>query len=94
MNIVINTENIMFFAIHCIEELGEDKSHDKMMSAYLKSYGYKSFLSTLIQKGIVFKLFHSKKFRFRGSFYVDTSVLVWMEGVPVTIKLHFQIYLA
>ena len=33
-----------------------------------------------------------KKFRFRGSFYADTSVLVWTEGVSVTIKLPFQIY--
>ena len=33
-----------------------------------------------------------KKFRFRVSFYADTSVLVWTEGVSVTIKLPFQIY--
>ena len=49
-----------------------------------------------MQKSFVFKLFHSgkrfQKFRFRGSFYADTSVLVWMEAVSVTIKLPFQIY--
>ena len=33
-----------------------------------------------------------KKFRFRGSFYADTSVVVLTEGLTVTIKLSFQIY--
>ena len=67
-----------------------------MTSAYSKSCGYKGSPSILIQKvsfskcstlGSVFK-----KLRFRGSFYADTSVLVWTEGVSVTIKLRFQIY--
>ena len=37
----------------------EDKLHDKMTSAYSKCCGTKSSPSTLIQKSIVFKLFHS-----------------------------------
>ena len=54
MNVVNNTENIIFFAM--------------------------------------LKYLDFKKFRFRGSFYADTNVLVWTEGLTITKKLRFQIY--
>ena len=31
-------------------------------------------------------------FHFCGSFYVDMYVVMWTEGLTVTIKWHFQIY--
>ena len=55
-----------------------------------------SNLSTLIQKSCVFKLFHTREriqnVLFCRSFYVDLCVVVWMEGLTITIKLYFQIY--
>ena len=55
MIIVNNTENIMHALSHVEALAWEDKSHDKMTSAYSKSCGYKKFS------------FHSntKKFRFQ-----------------------------
>ena len=53
----------------------------------------KSFPSTLIQKSIVFKLFHpGERFQKVPFSWIFLSVLVWTEGVSVTIKLRFQIY--
>ena len=71
-----------------------------MTSAYSKSCGYKKFsVHTSAKKSIVFKLFHSgkrfQKFRFRGSFYADTSVLDPVHTTPFsnengTVMLRFQ----
>ena len=70
-----------------------------MTSAYSKSCGFKKFSVHTNTKKVSFSNCSTlesvfKKFRFRGSFYADTSVLVWTEGVSVTvtIKLRFQIY--
>ena len=72
----------------------EDKLHDKMTSAYSKSCGYKKFPSTLIQKSIVYQLFHSGgRFQKVPFSWIFLCVLVWTEAVSVTIKLRFQIYL-
>ena len=63
----------------------EEKSHDKRRQRIRKVADTKSSPSTLIQKSFVFKLSTLesvfKKFRFRGSFYADTSVVVWTEGL-------------
>ena len=53
----------------------------------------KSSPSTLIQKSIVFKLFHSgERFQKDPFSWIFLCVLVWTEAVSVTIKLRFQIY--
>ena len=67
----------------------EDKLHDKMTSVA----DTKSSPSTLIQKSIVFKLFHSgERFQKVPFSWIFLCVLVWTEAVSVTIKLCFQIY--
>ena len=49
--------------------------------------------STLIQRSIVFKLFHSgERFQKVPFSWIFLCVLVWTEAVSVTIKLRFQIY--
>ena len=62
-----------------------------MMSAYSKSCGYKKISVHTNTKKVSFSNYStlesvSKKFRFLGSFYAHTSVLVWTEGL--TIKAH------
>ena len=53
----------------------------------------KSSPSTLIQKSIVFKRFHSgERFQKVPFLWIFLCILVWTEAVSVTIKLHFQIY--
>ena len=53
----------------------------------------KSSPSTLIQKSIVFKLFHSgERFQKVPLSWIFLCILVWTEAVSVTIKLRFQIY--
>ena len=53
----------------------------------------KSSPSTLMQKSIVFKLFHSgERFQKVPFSWIFLCVLVWTEAVSVTIKLRFQIY--
>ena len=93
-NIVKNTENIIFFAM--LKYL-EDKLHDKMTSAYSKSCGYKKFSVHTNTKKYRFQIVPLWKAFSKGSvfvdfFYADINVLVWTEGVSVTIKLRFQIY--
>ena len=71
----------------------EDKLHDKMTSAYSKSCGYKKFSVHTNTKSIVFKLFHSgERFQKVPFSWIFLCVLVWTEGVSVTIKLRFQIH--
>ena len=71
----------------------EDKLHDKMCQRIRKVADTKSSPSTLIQKSIVFKLFHSgERFQKVPFSWIFLCVLVWTEGVSVTIKLRFQIY--
>ena len=53
----------------------------------------KSSPSTLIQKSIVFKLFHSgERFQEVPFSWIFLCVLMWTEAVSVTIKLPFQVY--
>ena len=73
----------------------EDKLHDKMTSVQRirKVTDTKSSPSTLIQKSIVFKLFHSgERFQIVPFLWIFLCVLVWTEAVSVTIKLRFEIY--
>ena len=73
----------------------EDKLHDKMTSVQRirKVTDTKSSPSTLIQKSIVFKLFHSgERFQNVPFLWIFLCVLVWTEAVSVTIKLRFEIY--
>ena len=57
-------EHRKYHSVRHVEVLGKINWHDKMTSAYSKSCGYKNWKSspsTLIQKSVVFKLFHSGK---------------------------------
>ena len=70
----------------------DDKLHDKFEKLHADT---KRSPSTLIQKSIVFKLFHSasgERFQKVPFSWVFLCVLVWVETVSVTIKLRFQIY--
>ena len=66
-----------------------------MPSAYSKSYGYKKFSVHTNTKNPFsnYSIMENilKKLRFRGSFYADTSAVVWTEGNRNN-KIGFPIY--
>ena len=69
INIVKNTENIIFFCM--LKYLGTDKLHDKMTSAYSKSCGYKKFSVHTNTKKYRFQIVPLRKAFSKSSVFVD-----------------------
>ena len=65
-----------------------------MTSAYSKSCGYKKFSVHTNTKKYRFQIAPLWRAFSKSSVFVDLfmRILVWTEGVSVTIKLRFQIY--
>ena len=71
----------------------EDELHDKMTSAYSKSCGYKKFSVHTNTKMYRFQIVPLwRAFSKSSVSWIFLCILVWTEGVSVTIKLRFQIY--
>ena len=71
----------------------EDKLHDKMMSAYSKSCGYKKFSVHTNTKKYRFQIVPLWRAFSKSSVFVDHFMRIGVdEAVSVTIKLRFQIY--
>ena len=71
----------------------EDKLHDKMMSAYSKSCGYKKFSVHTNTKKYRFQIVPLWRAFSKSFVFVDHFMRIGVdEAVSATIKLRFQIY--